>query len=109
MQLWQWLVLAVPAIVLVVSLVMIVRILMRASQSRGAEAAYAAPGHSERETERAEPPVVEHETVAADTRPTADSVFARPDHDDEPVAGHRLEGEDAIVEGSGARPRNAAD
>lgn len=109
MQLWQWLVLAVPAIVLVVSLVMIVRILMRASQSRGAEAAYAAPTRSAQATERAEQPAPEHETAPADAGSTSESVFARPDHDDEPVAGRHLADEDAVVEGSGARPRNAAD
>ncbi|GAB3699410.1 hypothetical protein [Mariniluteicoccus flavus] len=132
MQSWQWALLAVPAIVLLVSIVMIVRIL---TASRRAQA----HGPVEPAPREEVPPVVDHERPADradgddrdDDRP---SLFSRPDDEDdatetvpsapnpEPAvapasadsaeevdAERALSGKNAVIEGSGARPRNAAE
>lgn len=44
MQAWQWLILALPAILLVVSIVMIVRILISGNSAAAEPEAYAEPG-----------------------------------------------------------------
>lgn len=139
MQTWQWLVLAIPAVVLVVSIVMIARILMRGSATSSAPAtsdAYADPGPAtyadhEPATDHSGDAYAYHEPAAeadavdpvgaVDETVTAHHADAADHTDVGVVDGHTAFARPAteapehaledqpVVEASGVRPRNVAD